>query len=56
MDLQILGGVGAGVSKLLRGDGDGAPSLAVTSATRIIVRNASDVVFIHDIAHRKLKS
>ena len=56
MDLQILGSVGAGVSKLLRGDGDGAPSLAVTSATRIIVRKASDVVFIRYIAHRKLKS
>ena len=46
MDLEILGRVGAGVSKLLCRDGDGAPRLTVTSATSISVRNISDTVFI----------
>lgn len=45
MDLEVLWGVGARVSELLGGDGDGAPRLSVTSATRIIVRNVFDVVF-----------
>ena len=45
MDLEILGGVGAGVSKLLGVDGDGAPGLSVTSETMMFVRNVFNVVF-----------
>ena len=44
MDLEILGRVGAGVSKLLCGDGDGAPRLTVTSATNISVRNIFQIL------------
>ena len=45
MDLEILGGVGAGVSKLLGVDSDGTPCLSVTSETMMFVRNVFNVVF-----------
>ena len=44
MDLEILGGVGAGVSKLLGVDGDGAPGQSVTSETMMFVRNMSSML------------
>ena len=44
MDLEILRRVGAGVSKLLCSDGDGAPRLTVTSVTSISVRNIFQIL------------